>query len=56
MSLTFGYDLKDGDKILEASNQLIEILRPLAAPVRGALVNLLPFRAGFNFNLVYGAS
>ena len=56
MSLTFGYDLKDGDKILEASNQLASIVRPLTVPVRGALVNLLPFRAGFNFNLVYGAS
>ena len=53
MSLTFGYDLKDGDKILEASNQLASIIRPLAAPVRGALVNLLPFCAVFDFNLAY---
>ncbi|KAF8504866.1 cytochrome P450 [Russula emetica] len=43
MSLTFGYDLKDGDKILEAPNQLAIILRPLAVPARGALINLLPF-------------
>jgi hypothetical protein len=53
MSLTFGYDLKDGDKILEAPNQLAVILRPLAIPARGALVNLLPFRAGFKFIPVY---
>jgi hypothetical protein len=49
MSLTFGYDLKDGDKILETSNQLVSILRPIIVPARGALVNLFPFCAGFNF-------
>ncbi|KAI0278784.1 cytochrome P450 [Russula aff. rugulosa BPL654] len=43
MSLTFGYDLKDGDNFVEASNQLASITRQLAVPVRGALVNLLPF-------------
>ena len=45
MSLTFGYDLKDSDKVLEASNQLSSILRPLVAPARGALVNFLPICA-----------
>ena len=43
MSLTFGYDLKDGDKFIEASNQLTSELRPLLIPARGAVVNLLPF-------------
>jgi hypothetical protein len=45
MSLTFGYDLKDGDKILESSNQFASMMRPLIAPARGALVNILPFGA-----------
>jgi hypothetical protein len=49
MSLTFGYDLKDGDKILEASNQLAGMLRPLIVPGRGALVNVLPICAVFTF-------
>ncbi len=49
MSLTFGYDLKDGDKILEASNQLASMLRPLIVPARGALVNVFPICAVFNF-------
>ncbi len=49
MSLTFGYDLKDNDKISEAPNQLANILRPLAVPGRGALINLLPFCAGLDF-------
>jgi hypothetical protein len=44
MSLTFGYDLKDGDKILEAPNQLNSILRELA-PAGIALVYLFPFCA-----------
>jgi hypothetical protein len=51
MSLTFGYDLKDGDKILEAPDKLASILRPVTVPVRGALVNLLPFCAGVNSSL-----
>ncbi|KAI0278781.1 cytochrome P450 [Russula aff. rugulosa BPL654] len=42
MSLTFGYDLKDGDKILEASNQFASMQRQFFVPARGALVNLLP--------------
>ncbi len=51
MSLTFGYDLKDGDKISEAPDKLASILRPVAVPGRGALVNLLPFCASFNSSL-----
>ena len=31
MSLTFGYDLKDGDKILEAPQQFNSIMRGLAS-------------------------
>ena len=47
MSLTFGYDLKDGDKILDATNQLSSILRQFAIPrtSRGAILNVLPFCA-----------
>ena len=45
MSLTFGYDLKDDDKILEAPNKLSSILRPLIIPGRGALIDTLPFCA-----------
>ena len=48
MSLTYGYDMTDGDKILEPSLQLIKMLAPLTLP-GGALVNYLPFCAGFNF-------
>ena len=48
MSLTYGYDLKHGDKILEAPVQTGEILSPLLLP-GGALVNHLPFRAPSNF-------
>jgi hypothetical protein len=44
MSVTYGYDLKDGDKILEAPVQSNELLSPLVLP--GAiLVNHLPFCA-----------
>jgi len=42
MSLTYGYDLKDGDKILEAPNQISEFLSPLLLP-GATLVNHLPF-------------
>ena len=45
MSLAYGYDLKDDDKILEAPNKLSSILRPLVMPVRGALIDTLPFCA-----------
>jgi len=44
MSLTYGYDLKDGDKMLEAPIQTIELVAPLVLP-GGALVNHLPFSA-----------
>ncbi|KAF8483908.1 cytochrome P450 [Russula ochroleuca] len=42
MSLTYGYDLKDGDKILEAPIQIAEAMSPLLLP-GAALVNHLPF-------------
>jgi hypothetical protein len=42
MSLTYGYDLKDDDKILEAPTGAAEMLSPLLLP-GGALVNHLPF-------------
>ena len=48
MSLTYGYDLKDDDKILEAPVQAGEIMSPLLLP-GGALVNHLSFCALFNF-------
>jgi hypothetical protein len=48
MSLTYGYDLKDGDKMLEAPAQASKILSPLVVP-GGALVNHLPFRKLSNF-------
>jgi len=48
MSLTYGYDLKDGDKILEAPVQANEILSPLALP-GATLVNHLPFCAITHF-------
>lgn len=41
MSVTYGYDLEDGDKMIEAPEQLIEIMSPFVSP--GALVNHLPF-------------
>jgi hypothetical protein len=44
MSLTYGYDLKDGDKILEAPVQTNEFLSPLLVP-GATLVNHLPFCA-----------
>jgi hypothetical protein len=49
MSLTYGYDLKDGDKILEAPVQAGEIMSPLLLP-GGALVNLLPACAVSDFS------
>jgi hypothetical protein len=42
MSFTYGYDLKDGDKILEAPVQTNEFLSPLLVP-GATLVNHLPF-------------
>ena len=43
MALTYGYDLKDGDKMLEAPVRTGEIMSPFMLP-GGALVNHLPFR------------
>ena len=42
MSITFGYDLKEGDKIVEAPDQITYLTRPFAIP-GSALVNYLPF-------------
>jgi hypothetical protein len=50
MSLTYGYDLKDGDKILEAPTRAAEKLSPLLLP-GGALINHLPFCEISNFIL-----
>ena len=43
MSFTFGYDLKDGDRILEARDQQMEILSKYGAV--GKPINILPFCA-----------
>ena len=48
MSLTFGYDLKDGDKILEAPKQLNILLRGLAS-AGIAILYFVPFCAVSNF-------
>jgi hypothetical protein len=50
MSVTYGYDLKGGDKILEAPVQNAKLLSRLGSPGR-ALVNYLPFRAVLSFVL-----
>jgi hypothetical protein len=44
MSVTYGYDLKDGDKILEAPILADELFPPLVLP-GATLVNHLPFCA-----------
>ena len=44
MSFTYGYDLKDDDKILEALVQADELFSPVVLP-GAALVNHLPFCA-----------
>ncbi|KAI0273088.1 cytochrome P450 [Russula aff. rugulosa BPL654] len=45
MSIAFGYDLKNDDRMVEAPNQVIEFLKPF--PVPGvAIVNYLPFLRG----------
>ena len=48
MSLTYGYDLKDGDKILEAPHQIAKTLTPPLLP-EAVLVNHLPFCTVYNF-------
>jgi hypothetical protein len=52
MSLTYGYDLKDHDKILEAPVQVSKMMAPLLAP-GASLVNYFPFCAIFIFMLYY---
>jgi hypothetical protein len=48
MSLAYGYDVKDGDIILEAPAQVAKIMLPLVLP-GAVLVNHLPICALFNF-------
>jgi hypothetical protein len=48
MSLTYGYDLKDGDKMLEAPHQTTRLMAPLVLP-GAALVNHVPICAISNF-------
>ena len=48
MSLTYGYDVKEGDKMLEAPVQTTELMSPLVAP-GATLVNHLPFCATNRF-------
>jgi hypothetical protein len=48
MSLTFGYDLKDGDKILEAPKQFNILLRGLTS-AGIAMLYFIPFCAVSNF-------
>ena len=50
MSLTYGYDLKDDDKILEAPHQTTRLMAPLVLP-GAALVNHVPICAISNFVL-----
>jgi hypothetical protein len=46
MSLTYGYDLKDGDKMVEAPIRPIELMMPFVLP-GAALVNLPPILCAF---------
>jgi hypothetical protein len=48
MSITFGYDLKKGDRMVEAPHQVIQLMGPFTVP-GVALVNYLPFCALSNF-------
>ena len=48
MSITFGYDLNDGDQILEAHHQQSKILSKYGL---GSPLNILPFCALFIFSL-----
>ena len=50
MSVTYGYELKIGDKILEAPVQVSKMMSQLVPPGR-ALVNQLGFRTVLNFLL-----
>jgi hypothetical protein len=42
MSLTYGYDLKEGDEMIAAPVQVTKVMVPLFLP-GGAMVNHLPF-------------
>ena len=44
MSLTYGYDLKEGDDMIAAPVQVNEMLIPFLLP-GASMVNHLPFRA-----------
>jgi len=48
MSITFGYDLKDDDRMVEAPHQINKLMGPFTVP-GAALVNYLPFCALSNF-------
>jgi hypothetical protein len=48
MSITFGYDLEKGDRMVEAPDQIIKLMRPFNVP-GPALVNYFPFCAFSNF-------
>ena len=50
MSVTYDYNLKIGDKILEAPVQVLKMMSQLTLPGR-ALVNQLSFRTVLNFVL-----
>jgi hypothetical protein len=54
MSLTYGYDLKDDDKILEAPTGAADMPSPKLLP-GGALVNHLPFCTIQNFYLSHNS-
>jgi len=45
MSLTYGYDLKEGDDMIAAPTQAAEIMVQLLLP-GAAMVNHIPFCAG----------
>lgn len=50
MSLTYGYDLKEGDNIIAAPVQATEMMSRAILP-GATLVNTLPFCAGFSRTL-----
>lgn len=54
MSVTYGYDLKKNDKMLEAPEKAIEYLKPVLQP-GASLVNHLPFCAASDFIAVIPA-
>ena len=51
MSLTYGYNLNDADKMLEAPIQVAKLLSPLVRP-GAALINHLPFCAVLTLSLL----